>query len=290
MSQHDLLQRFMFNEAPVRGELVHLDASWQAVLERHPYPPPVRKLLGELMVSALLLSATLKYDGKMIMQLHGAGPVRLLVVECTSGKSFRGLAQWEGEVPADGMLRDATGAGKIAITLEPATGTQRYQSIVEIEGGSIAQALEQYLARSEQIETRMWVASSDHSAAGLLVQRLPGSAADDDTWNRVGHLASTVTDSELLGLPFEELLYRLFHDEAIAVFESEPVSFRCSCSRERVADMLRSLGRAEVQDILAQEGSVKVSCEFCNRAYVFDPVDAQTLFAETAPGLSSTRH
>lgn len=290
MTERDKIQRFIFVDGPVRGEMVHLDATWRAVLERHPYPEPIRNLLGQMMVSAVLLSATLKYDGRMIMQIHGNGPVKLLVVECTSDRTLRGLAQWEGDLSApDVPLLDAKN-GRLVITVDPAHSHQRYQSVVPLEGATIARALEAYLQRSEQIETRLWVTSDAETAAGMLIQKLPGQSSDDDIWDRAVQIANTVGDHELLTLPFEDLLYRLYHDEDVTLFDAEPVSFRCTCSRDRVANMLRSLGRQEVTEILAEVGRVSVHCEFCNRAYDFDHIDAEAVFGAPAPDISSSRH
>ncbi|MEO8441169.1 MAG: Hsp33 family molecular chaperone HslO, partial [Betaproteobacteria bacterium] len=178
----DTIQRFLFEHAPVRGEIVHLDATWRAVLERHAYPPAVRALLGEMMAAAALLTATLKFGGTLIMQIQGSGPVKLLVVECTSDHHMRATAKWS-EVPARGELAALVGDGKFAITLEPGQGRPGYQGVVALEGATVAAALEQYMLRSEQIETRLWLATRDDCAAGLLLQKLPdGSGTDIDAW------------------------------------------------------------------------------------------------------------
>ncbi|HTT36262.1 MAG TPA: Hsp33 family molecular chaperone HslO [Burkholderiales bacterium] len=287
----DSLQRFLFEGAPVRGEIVHLDATWRAVLERHDYPEPLRTTLGELMAAAALLSATIKFTGSLILQVQGSGPVKLIVVECTSDQTMRATAKWDGELPAGGF-RALVGNGRFAITIAPNDARQTYQGVVSLEGESVAATLEHYMASSEQLETRLWLASDPNQAAGLLLQRLPGSsAADPDAWNRAVRLGETVTTQELLGLPARQIVHRLYHEEDIRVFEARVVSFRCSCSRERVVNMLRMLGREEVRSILQERGAVDVSCEFCNRRYAFDAVDAEQIFAsEVVTRAGSTRH
>lgn len=287
----DSLQRFLFEDANVRGELVHLDATWREVLQRSEYPAPVRGLLGEMMAAAALLSATIKFEGSMTLQVQGGGPVSLMVVECTHQYALRGLAHWKGDLRDGGTLGELVGDGRLAITVDPGAGRERYQGIVALEGNSLSEALDAYLARSEQLATRLWLAADEESAAGLLLQRLPGEQPDPDAWNRVTRLGETVTDRELIGLPAGEVMHRLFHEEDVRVFESQAVSFRCSCSRERVANMLRSLGADEVHDILAEQGAVEVACEFCNQRYDFDQVDVEQLFTgEHQPHVPPTRH
>jgi len=286
----DSLHRFVFEHTNVRGELVHLDATWQAILERHAYPEPVRELLGQAMAAAALLSATIKISGSLTLQLQGSGPVNLLVVQAGANRTLRGLAHWEGDL-ASGDFRRLVGDARIALTIDPGEGGDRYQGIVAAEGASLAASLEDYFARSEQLATRLWLAADGQRAAGMLLQQLPGSTEDADAWNRDVHLGETVTDAELLGLPTRELLRRLYHEEDVRLFEPEPVSFRCSCSRERIESVLRGLGYDEVQDILQEQGSIKVNCEFCNQAYEFDAVDAERLFAASdQPEVPQTRH
>lgn len=287
----DSLQRFLFENTPIRGHLVHLDATWRAVLERHEYPEPLRSILGELMAAGALLSATLKFDGSLIMQMQGDGVVKLVVVEVTSEGTMRATANWDGEIPVE-PLKTLLGSGRFVITLVPRDGQQSYQGVVALEGESVAAVLEHYMSSSEQLETHMWLASDDRQAAGMLLQKLPsGESEDADAWNRVSHLGSTVSAEELLRLPAREILRRLFHEEDVRVFEATPLSFRCSCSRERVTGMLRLLGPDEVRSIVTEQGKIEVTCEFCRRRYVLDSVDAEQVFAtdiQTQAG--STRH
>lgn len=288
---HDSLQRFMFEHTPVRGLLVHLDATWRAVLERHDYPAPLRRPLGELMAAGALLSATLKFDGALILQMQGDGPVKLVVVEVTSDGTLRATANWDGELP-EAPLRTLLGHGRFVITLVPREGGQSYQGIVALEADGVAEVLEHYMAASEQLDTRIRLASDERSAAGMLLQRLPAPEGEDaDAWNRVTRLGATLRDDELLVLPSGEVIRRLFHEEDVRVFDPAPLSFRCSCSRERVVGMLRMLGRDEVRGIVAERGSVEVTCEFCRKRYALDAVDAEQVFAaEVQTAASGTRH
>jgi molecular chaperone Hsp33 len=279
----DSLHRFIFDGLGVRGELARLDASWRAVLERHPYPMTVRRPLGEALTSVLLLAATLKFEGNLILQAHGHGPLRTLVAQATHDRTIRGLARWHGDVP-DGNLGQQLGDGQLILTLQPLAG-ERYQGIIPLSGDGLGDAVESYFAASEQLPTRLWLAVGDSHVAGLMLQRLPGESADGDAWTRTCALADTVSEQELLGLGVQELLKRLFHEEDVRLFESEPIAFRCGCSRTRIADTLRALGQSEIELIIAEQGSVDVTCEFCNRPYSFDRVDARGLFSDVVPSV-----
>jgi molecular chaperone Hsp33 len=297
MNDNDTLQRFMFELTPVRGEIVHLDATWAAILEKHDYPVLVRDILGEMMAAAVLLSATLKLNGRLIIQLQGKGPITLMVVECSNAHELRGLAHWQ-DLPDEGDLSDLAGDGQLTITLEPADDQQRYQSIVDIKGSTLSDALMNYLQQSEQLDTYLWLVANGKRASGLLLQKLPrdiksqtASEEDVDAWNRIIKLSSTVTREELLEVGELNLLHRLFHEETVRVFEPMPVCFRCSCSRERVANMLRTLGLEELNSIIEEQGSIEVACEFCNQKYEFDSVDVGGLFIDTVSNSpSETRH
>src|SRR3954470_232284 len=206
----DTIQRFLFEQAPVRGEIVHLEKTWRAVLDRHEYPPAVSALLGDMMAAAALLIATLKFGGTLIMQIQGTGPVKLLVVECTSDHHMRATAKWS-QLPPDGDLRALVGDGKFAITLDAGKGAPGYQGVVALEGASVAAALEQYMLRSEQIETRLWLATEADRAAGLLLQKLPDAASSDpDAWQRATVLADSLTPHELAGYCAADILRRLY--------------------------------------------------------------------------------
>jgi molecular chaperone Hsp33 len=295
MSEPDSLRRFLLEGTAIRGILVHLDSSWRAVLETHPYPPAVRDPLGESLAAAALLAATIKLNGTLILQAQGSGPIRTLVAQATGARTLRGLARWQGEVPAEGDLSRRFGEGRLVLTVEGQG--EPYQGIVPLAGAGIAQALERYFRDSEQLPTRLWLAADAGRAAGLLLQRLPGEGAGlpqdrdpDDDWARAGLLAETLSRAELLGLDGETLLYRLFHEESVRAFDPEPLAFRCGCSRGRVEDMLRALGEAESLAILAERGAIEVACELCNRNYRLDAVDARQLFAETTHHPSPAAH
>jgi molecular chaperone Hsp33 len=280
---HDNLQRFVFEDAPIRGEIVRLDATYRAVLDRRDYPAALRDMLGEMMAAAALLASTLKFKGKLIMQIQGTGPVKLMMAECTESGTMRALAQWRGEVqPAP--LAQLVGTGQFVMTIDPQDSRERYQGIVQLDGGSVAAALEHYFAQSEQLDTRLWLAADQQQAAGMLLQKLPDSRPEDaDAWDRAVHLGSTLTRAELLSLPVREILRRLYHEEDIRLFARQPLSFRCSCSRERVETVLRMLGRDEIDSILRERKNIDVDCEFCGAHYEFDPVDATQLFTAPAP-------
>ncbi len=285
----DSLQRFLFEHAPVRGQIVHLDATWRAVLARRDYPPALRLLLGEAMAAAALLAATVKLDGRLVMQVRGQGPVKLLVAECTSHRTLRAMASWDGTVP-DGPLPAIVGDGQLVITLDPREGRERYQGIVELAGENLAAALEDYFARSEQLKTRLWLAADAARAAGMLLQQLPDrQAVDAEVWPRALERSRALTREELLGRPAREIIQDLYRYEDVRLFEGVPLSFRCPCSRERVANTLRMLGEDEVGALLREQGRIDVSCEFCNHQYQFDPVDTEQLFASRVTARAPSR-
>lgn len=277
MADHDSLSRFLFEQLPVRGEIAHLDASWRAALERVDYPPPVRDLLGEAMAATALLASTLKFEGALTLQIRGNGPVDLLVVQCSNDMKLRGLARWQ-DTPTAAGLPELVGDGRLTITIEQSGKAERYQGVVPLEGETLATCLEGYFTRSEQLPTRLWLAADDGQAAGLLLQVLPAQEQDPAGWEHATVLADTVRSEELLRLPVRKLLHRLYHEDDVRLFESTPVAFSCSCTRERIADMLRGLGSAETEAVLQEQGRISVSCEFCGREYEFDKVDVEALF------------
>jgi molecular chaperone Hsp33 len=289
MADRDSLQPFVFEHGGVRGGIVHLGATWGAVLERRTYPAPLRDVLGELMAAAALLASNLKFEGSMIMQLQGSGPVTLLVVECTGDLYLRAMAKWEGETR--GPVGHLLGGGRFVITLDPAGGKHRYQGVVDLDGDTIGDVLRHYMHRSEQLDTRFWLAADGERACGMLLQKMPHAGADLDLWNRATVLAATLTRNELLAVPARDLIRRLFHQEDIRIFTPRPVAFRCSCTRERVISMLRMLGYDEVRQVLAEQDRVEVNCEFCNRQYAFDKVDVEQVFAaRVVTRAQATRH
>ena len=289
----DRLLKFLFYDAPVRGEVVRLAEVWRQVIEHHDYPAPVLALLGEMTAAAALLAANIKFNGALSLQIEGDGPVRLLVVECQPDFRLRATAKLRADapVPADATLRtlvNARGQGRCAITLDPQDrqpGQQPYQGIVSLTGDSIAHALESYMRQSEQLDTRLWLAADARAASGVLLQKLPAEggraaqARDTDAWDRTTTLAGTLTPPELLDNDPEQLVRKLFWQERLEHGAAFAPRFECRCSRGRIGRMLLSLGRAEVEDILREQDRVEVTCDFCNQVQSFDAVDVGQLFA-----------
>ncbi len=323
----DQLHKFIFEGLPVRGMLVRLEGSWRDVLARrtsasdggHAFPAPVRALLGEMAAAGVLMQGSLKFNGALILQMHGDGPVRLAVAETQPDLSFRVTAKLVGEIPADARLEallNVHGQGRCAITLDPLDrlpGQQPYQGVVPLHGDQreplqkLSEVLEHYMLQSEQLDTRLVLAADDEVAAGLLIQRLPiaGSAnlagevlvsADEDQigrsedYNRIALLAGTLTADELLRLPSDQVLHRLFWEETLRVFAPQTPRFACRCTRERVANMLRSLGADEMNSLIAERGEAEVGCDFCGAVYRFDPVDVGSLFAAGGAGPAAPDH
>ena len=285
MRERDKKQKFLVESCDVRGHLVQLDDTWRDATSRTEYPPAVKQILGEAFVAATLLASTIKFDGKMTMQVRGEGPIDLLVVQVTNDGSVRGLARWTAE-PIDEKLMSAFGtAARMIISIEASKYAEPYQGIVPLEGDCLADALQTYFKISEQLPTRLFLAVSESSAAGVLVQRLPSeerSSHDSDGWPRAKALCETLTDKELCEEEAQVLLHRLFHEERVRVFEAEDVRFHCSCSRERTDGMLVGLGADEVNDIVAEQGKVEITCEFCDSFYAYDAVDVAALFKGVA--------
>lgn len=290
----DTLRKFMFEHSAVRGELVELPQTWQQVQMRRSYPAPVRNVLGEMMAAAALLSANLKFNGAIVMQIHGDGPLKLLVVECDSQLRMRATAKLapDASVAENASLQELVnqnGQGRFVITLDPKDklpGQQPYQGIVPLDGDSVSVILENYMLRSEQLDTKLWLAADDKVARGLLLQKLPQEggigitvADDGETWNRTVALASTVQEEELLTTDIDTLLHRLFWEETIRMFEPMQPAFECSCNREKVGNMLKMLGQEEVDSALAELGQLTINCDFCGQEYTFDKVDGAQLFA-----------
>jgi molecular chaperone Hsp33 len=295
----DILQKFIFDNAAVRGELVEISNAWREIQSRHAYPKAVRALLGEMVAAAALLSANLKFNGSIVMQIHGDGLVKLLVVECDANLRMRATAKLRdgADVPDDAtvtQLLNQHGRGRFVITLDPldkVPGQQPYQGVVPLIGDDIATVIENYMLRSEQMDTKLWLAADEHVARGLLLQKLPRNSAiegqvkqaseeeDLETWNRAVMLGQTLKQSELLSTDVETLLRRLFWEETIRVFDPLYPQFHCTCSREKVANMLRTLGKTEVEAALHDLGELGVNCDFCGKHYGFDAVDCAQLFA-----------
>ncbi|WP_047243990.1 Hsp33 family molecular chaperone HslO [Chromobacterium subtsugae] len=292
MNQHDKLQRFLFDGAPVRGALVRLDGAWQQVLSRRAYPQALKTILGEMMAASVLMAANLKFDGTLILQIHGTGALKLAVVECNNDRTVRATAKWEGELEGKPLAELLGSGGRFVLTLEPRLDkNQTWQGIVALEGESVGEMLENYMRRSEQLDTALVLASGDDAAAGMLLQRLPEGHGEAEGWQRIQMLGRTLKSEELLTLDAENILHRLFHEEEVRVFGQESVSFNCNCSRERVGGMLTMLGGEEVGSVLLEQGSVEIVCDYCNQHYVFDEEDVNQLFDyDVAASARDARH
>lgn len=284
----DQLRRFLFDHTAVRGEIVTLDNTYQEVLSKNDYPAPIQTLLGELLAACALLTATVKLDGTLSMEIRSDGALSLLMAESNPGnheraQQLRGIARFDQAAVAQlehKSLRDLAGDGRLIITLDPKQG-QRYQGIVALDQDTIASCVATYFAQSEQLPTQLWLAADTSSAAGLLLQKLPPEsstpATDSDAWDRLNHLAATLSPEELTALSTADVLHRLFHEESLRPFDPAPIRFACTCSRERFGTALHQLGADELRDLIAERGEVETQCHFCNTTYVFSPADVEAL-------------
>jgi molecular chaperone Hsp33 len=276
MSSKDVTRKFVFEHADIRGEIVHLDAAYAEITGIHQYAPGVSRLLGEFLATTVLLSTTIKFEGRLILQAQSDGDIPLIMAECSNTLEVRAIASGAEQATASefsSLLRD----GQLAITIEPLSG-QRYQGIVPLEGHNLATCLEHYFANSEQLATRLWLASDGSRAAGLLLQQLPAQLTRDAAqrsaqWQHLCTLAETTAAEELLATDQQSLLYQLFHQDPLRLFEEEPVRFACSCSRERCLSALLALGPTELGELLAEENPIIIDCEFCNQQYAFGAAD-----------------
>jgi molecular chaperone Hsp33 len=292
VSQSDRLRRFLFEDAPLRGHWVHLSRSWLEAREHQPLPPPARNLLGEALAATTLLSASLKFSGTLTLQLvDSRGPVSMLVAQATDTRTLRGVAHVRDAAAAAGTgFTDLVAGGRLVVSVEQGAGSPPWQGIVPLVAGSLAACLENYFAVSEQLPTAIVLAADEIQAAGLLLQKLPApadegeaaAAATQDLWEEASALLATLGANELLATSAEDLLSNLFGAHDLRLFDAEAVRFACRCDRERVAAMLRGMGREEIDSILAEQGAVTVTCEFCCRPYQFDAVDAVGLFLPSA--------
>ncbi len=290
----DGMIKFLFKGAPVRGEIVSLGKEWEKMIANHHYPKPVAHLLGQFTAGAMLLSGTIKFDGELILQVLGDGPVSILVVEVKNDLTVRAMAKIrEGaEIPEDADMKQLinnTGKGRCAIILDPydrAPGTQPYQGVVPLDGPTPAAALENYMKQSEQLDTRFWLSATPEKLGGLLIQKMPSTGGKNvgntnpDALNRIIQLAGTVRDHELLDLSVNEVIHRLFWQEELESVVAEEAVFNCNCSEDRIRAMLKSIGRKELDEILKEEKNIEVKCEFCNKLIVFTPEQIDALFAE----------
>ncbi|KGK20412.1 Hsp33 family molecular chaperone [Vibrio navarrensis] len=277
----NVLNRYLFEDLSVRGELVQLDEAYQRIISSKEYPAALQKLLGELLVSTTLLTATLKFEGSITIQLQGDGPVSLAVINGDNEQKVRGVARWEGEIADDASLHDMMGKGYLVITIEPKKG-ERYQGVVGLDGDNLTQVIEGYFANSEQLKTRLWIRTGEHQgqahAAGMLIQIVPDGTGSADDFEHLEQLTNTVKNEELFTLKANELLYRLYNQEQVRLFEPQPVEFHCGCSRERSGAAIVTIDKTEIYDILATEGSVSLHCDYCGTTYSFDEPQVAELY------------
>ena len=279
MNNSDQSQRFLFEDHPIRGQHVSLDQSWQEIAQQGGLEGRGLSLLGEALVVVALLVDTLKIEGSVTLQIRGTGPLELLVVEANSKHEIRGTARQVGEIDEQADIQQIFGSDVLVITIKT-EGAEPHQGIAPLRGIKLSDALEYYFATSEQLPTHFCLTCDAKNASGMLIQKIPGKLKDDDAWDRVLHLAATVTDDELQRLALGDLLRRLFNEEILRLFDSHDIKFSCSCSRQRTAAMLLSLGKAEASEILESEGEISVSCEFCSANYSFDQIDVEQVFGE----------
>ncbi|CDM23614.1 Hsp33 family molecular chaperone HslO [Castellaniella defragrans] len=301
----DILKKYLTADRGTRIQALRLTQAWRTGLAHQDLPPVLVGLLGELAAASALLAGNIKFDGSVVLQLQGNGPVRLIMVECTSTLDLRATAHLRDDAapPADATLQDllnADGQGRFMVMLDPANrqaGAAAYQGIVPLEGDTVAAVLEHYMKHSEQLDTRLWLAADAQVCAGLLLQRMPGEAgpagaqersdAAEASWEHCATVADTLGREELRTTDTDTLIRRLFWEDDLLVFPERSVRWHCPCSRERVAAMLRTLGRGEVEDILAEQGHVHIACNFCGRPYDFDAVDCAALFTDAGGSLQA---
>ncbi|MDG3086849.1 Hsp33 family molecular chaperone HslO [Vibrio hannami] len=278
---NNVLNRYLFEDLSVRGELVQLDETYQQIISSKEYPQPVQNLLGELLVATTLLTATLKFEGSITLQLQGDGPVSLAVINGDHDQKVRGVARWEGDIADDADLHTLMGKGHLVITITPNKG-ERYQGVVGLEGDSLSEVLENYFIRSEQLKTRLWIRLGEHEgkphAAGMLLQVVPDGTGSPEDFDHLEQLTSTIKNEELFSLEANELLYRLYNQETVQLFNPQEVEFHCGCSRERSAGAILTIDKKEVYDILAHEGSIALHCDYCGANYSFDKDQVEELY------------
>ena len=273
----DILNRYLFDNADVRGQIVQLEKSYQEILSAHTYPVAIQKLLGELMAATSLLTATLKFDGDISVQVQGNGPVSLAVINGNNLQQLRGVARWDGDIDNDADMAMLMDQGYMVITLTPTNG-ERYQGVVALDKPTLAECLEQYFAQSEQLPTTIRLFANGKQAAGMLLQVLPGESEHNEQFEHLEQLTSTIKAEELFELDATEVLHRLYHQEEVRLFDPIEVSFSCTCSRERSGQALKTVSKEELDSILAEQGKIEMGCEYCNSNYSFDSIDIEALF------------
>jgi molecular chaperone Hsp33 len=297
MKNQDKLQRFLFDNASVRGEVVHLHDTFQQIILQHEYPPLIKRILGEALVLASLLTGIIKFKGRLTLQFQNKSGLKLLLAQSNQDFDLRALAQWDGELNEDELLADLK-KGILMIMMDPDNSTQRYQGIVAWKGDSLVESIEGYFQDSEQLLTRIWLAIDETQAAGMLLQVMPPQESEgqdlDATklqhdWEHLMHLTNTITSKELLELETETLLHRLFVEEDVRMFEAFDVKFKCTCSAKRGENAILLLGEVEAEEELREKQVIVVKCDFCNKEYTFDRVDVANIFRKGGTPPSSTQ-
>jgi molecular chaperone Hsp33 len=296
---NDQLQRYTFPQQHVRGELVQLETSFSQLLETHTYPEPIQKLLGEMLVAATLLSATLKFKGEISLQVQSQGLIKYAVVDVTHDQKVRGIARWkEQKTRWPTEFQHQFSKGVLAITITPDKG-ERYQGLVSLDKSSLAECLEDYFTQSEQLATRVLLHTDTQSnqlkAGGLLVQILPQSSEATDAsqhnhFNDLVVLTETMTAEELFNLDAQTLLYRLYHEYEVELYPPTPVTFACTCSKARSAEALKNIEKSELLKIIAEEGAIRMDCQYCNAQYVFDQMDVESIHAGFGHKITNGEH
>ncbi|HBQ8024507.1 TPA: Hsp33 family molecular chaperone HslO [Klebsiella aerogenes] len=286
MTQHDQLHRYLFENYAVRGELVTVSDTLEQILANHSYPQPVKTVLSELLVATSLLTATLKFAGDITVQLQGDGPLSLAVINGNNQQQLRGVARVQGEIPEGADLNTLVGNGYLVITISPQEG-ERYQGVVGLEGDTLAACLEDYFQRSEQLPTRLFIRTGEHDgkavAGGMLLQVMPAQDAQLNDFEHLATLTETIKAEELFTLPATDVLWRLYHEEEVTVYDPQDVEFKCTCSRQRCADALKTLPDEEVDSILADEGEIDMHCDYCGNHYLFNAMDIAEIRNNASP-------
>ena len=286
MAQHDQLHRYLFEQFAVRGELVTVSETWNQMLENHNYPLPVKTLLGELLVATSLLTATLKFAGDITVQLQGDGPMSLAVINGNNQQQMRGVARVQGDIPENADLKTLVGNGYLVITISPEEG-ERYQGVVGLEGDTLAACLEDYFMRSEQLPTRLFIRTGEvdgqPAAGGMLLQVLPAQDAQTNDFEHLATLTETIKAEELFTLSATDVLWRLYHEEEVTVYDPQDVEFKCTCSRERCAGALKTLPDEEIDSIMAEDGEIDMHCDYCGTHYVFNSMDIAEIRNNASP-------
>lgn len=286
MAQHDQLHRYLFENYAVRGELITVSESLRQILENHSYPQPVKNILAELLVATSLLTATLKFAGDITVQLQGDGPMSLAVINGNNKQQLRGVARVQGEIADDADLKTLVGNGYLVITITPEEG-ERYQGVVGLEGDTLAACLEDYFMRSEQLPTRLYIRTGEvdgqPAAGGMLLQVLPAQDTDSNDFEHLATLTDTIKTEELLTLAANDVLWRLYHEEEVTLYDPQDVEFKCTCSRERCAGALKTLPDEELNSILEEEGEIDMHCDYCGNHYLFNAMDIAEIRNNASP-------